>query len=96
MTILNSKIININNHKTSIRLANGEWSAINTICYIENIKKNYLFELINNNKNSNIGLTSAVRIFCIAYLTNECLTSQAYSKKASNKQTLEYAISNII
>jgi len=96
MTILNSKIININNHKTSLRLALGEWEAIDIICNIENIKRNSLFELININRNTNLNLTSSIRLFCISYLLNESLKPQNYKKISKNNSSLEKAIANII
>ncbi len=95
MTIFKNQIININNHKTSIRLAHGEWDAINIICEIEKIKKNILFELINTNKSTNLNLTSSIRLFCITYLINECLKTKNYKKTHKKNASIEEAISLI-
>lgn len=47
MTELSSKVIFIDKRKTSMRLANAEWEAIDSICKRENIKRNNLLEMIN-------------------------------------------------
>ena len=95
MTIFKNQIININHQKTNIRLAYGEWDAINTICEIEKIKKNILFELINANKSANLNLTSSIRLFCITYLINECSKTKNYKKTHKKNTPIEEAISYI-
>ncbi|MBP3687225.1 MAG: ribbon-helix-helix domain-containing protein [Alphaproteobacteria bacterium] len=67
MAELTSKVIFISTKKTSMRLANAEWEAIDTICKRENIKRNNLLEMININKDKKMGLTCAVRLFCVSY-----------------------------
>lgn len=67
MAQLISKVIFISNKKTSMRLANAEWEAIDTICTRENIKRNTLLEMISTSKDKKMGLTCAVRLFCISY-----------------------------
>ena len=47
MTELSSKVIFIDKRKTSMRLANAEWEAIDSICKRENIKRNNLLAIIN-------------------------------------------------
>lgn len=64
--ILN-RVVWVDNHKTSIRLARAEWDAFDIICQKENIKKNYLIELINARKNAKLGLTCSVRLFSLIY-----------------------------
>ncbi len=78
-----SKVILLDNKKTTIRLANDEWEAINIISQKENIKRNYLIELINSTKSQNINLTSSIRLFSIIYFYTELLNLQ---KNTSNKQ----------
>lgn len=67
MAELANKVIFISNKKTSMRLATAEWNAIEMICKRENIKRNQLLELINNRKDSKLGLTCSVRLFTIIY-----------------------------
>lgn len=67
MTKLANKILNINNRRTSMRLCNKEWDAIDDVCYRENITKNQLIELIENAKNEKLGLTYSTRLFLVLY-----------------------------
>ena len=67
MTQLLSKVIFINHHKTSMRLAAAEWDAIDNICKRENIKRNTLINLISTRKNAQLGLTCSVRLFSLIY-----------------------------
>lgn len=67
MTELSSKVIFIDNRKTSMRLANAEWEAIDSICKRENIKRNNLLEMINARKDAKMGLTCSVRLFSLIY-----------------------------
>lgn len=55
MTELSSKVIFIDKRKTSMRLANAEWEAIDSICKRENIKRNNLLEMINARKDAKMG-----------------------------------------
>ncbi|MCM1322649.1 MAG: ribbon-helix-helix domain-containing protein [Acetobacter sp.] len=67
MIVLTNKIIYITNKKTSMRLASAEWLALDSICKKERVKRNYLIELIKKNKDTKMGLTSAVRLFTLIY-----------------------------
>ena len=67
MTELSSKVIFIDKRKTSMRLANAEWEAIDSICKRENIKRNNLLEMINARKDAKMGLTCSVRLFSLIY-----------------------------
>jgi predicted DNA-binding ribbon-helix-helix protein len=73
MPQLSSRVIQIQSHKTSVRLNPCEWKAINTICQKEKIERKQLFELINTNKDEKLGLTTAVRLFAIIYYKNSVL-----------------------
>ncbi len=76
MVNLTSKVLLLDNKKTSVRLANDEWDAINLISQKENIKRNCLIELINSTKSQNISLTSSIRLFSIIYFYTELLNLQ--------------------
>lgn len=67
MTKLANKIISINNRRTSMRLCNKEWDAIEDICKREHITRNSLIELIENAKNQRLGLTYSTRLFLVLY-----------------------------
>lgn len=67
MTKLANKIISINNRRTSMRLCNKEWEAIDDICKRERINRNALIELIENAKNERLGLTYSTRLFLVLY-----------------------------
>ena len=70
MSKLKSKIIDIHTRRTSVRLTPPEWKAIDTICEKEKITRKKLFELIDTNKDSQLGLTSSIRLFTITYYKN--------------------------
>lgn len=89
MASLSNRVITIHERKTSMRLAPAEWNAIETICKIENITRKKLFEIIEKNRNKNIGFTTSVRLFSIIY----------YRKSLSgnlNKQANKYAITEAV
>ncbi len=96
MTNLISKIIPLNTKKTSIRLAKPEWDAIEIICKKENIRRNYLIELLEQNKNPKINLTNSIRLFSIIYLYNETISLQFYEKKYSRPSSITEAINGIV
>lgn len=77
MTKLVNKIIALNNRRTSMRLCHKEWLALKEICLRENITPNRLIELIENKKNSELGLTYATRLFTLVYFQN---LANKYSK----------------
>lgn len=89
MAEITSKVILISNKKTSMRLANAEWEAVDTICKRENIKRNNLFEMINANKDKKMSLTCAVRLFCVSYFYSLLTDTppHPYSGKISTQAT---------
>ncbi|MBQ8750262.1 MAG: ribbon-helix-helix domain-containing protein [Alphaproteobacteria bacterium] len=70
MSKLTSKVVDIHKRRTSIRLTPAEWRAIDTICEKEKINRKKLFELIETNKDTKLGLTSSIRLFTITYYRN--------------------------
>ena len=67
MTELSSKVIFIDNHKTSMRMADAEWSAFDTICQREEKTRKQLLEVIDTCKDPRRGLTFSVRLFTLTY-----------------------------
>lgn len=76
MASLSNRVIAIYDRKTSMRLAPAEWEAIDTICKREKLKRKKLFEIIDLNRNKNMGLTPSVRLFSIIYYQNSILRKQ--------------------
>ena len=68
MTILTRRVISIFNKKTSMRLAQNEWIILQKICQNEKIARKKLFEMIEQKRDKNLGLTAAVRLFALLYL----------------------------
>lgn len=79
-----------------MRLARAEWIAIETICKRENIKRKKLFELIDTNRDSKMGLTSSVRLFSIIYYCNSVAHKQQKASQDSFYCPIFDAISGII
>lgn len=96
MAKLFSKVITFSNKKTSMRLAVGEWEAIDTICKRENIKRSKLFELINAKKDNKLALTSAVRLFSIIYYHQLFADRQQDLPEKANQSPIFDAIKGII
>lgn len=67
MTKLINKIIYVNMRRTSMRLCCSEWSSLDEICAHENISRNRLIEIIEDNKDEELGLTYSTRLFIIMY-----------------------------
>lgn len=86
MTKLANRVISIFDRKTSMRLANLEWKAVETICELENIKRKKLFELIETNKDPKLGLTCSVRLFAITHLLNLLSNNLPEVKIKNNNQ----------
>lgn len=62
-----NKIILINGRRTSMRLCQKEWSALDDVCMRENIHRNSLIEMIEDAKNQELGLTYSTRLFLMLY-----------------------------
>ena len=56
-----------------MRLCSKEWSALDDVCLTEKINRNILIGLIENNKNSSLGLTYATRLFLLLYYKSRAL-----------------------
>lgn len=96
MSSLSNRVISIYNRKTSIRLAPAEWDALETICKLENIKRKKLFEIIDINKNKEIGFTTAVRLFAIIYFRNSSISKQLNLQKTADYSPIFEAVRGII
>lgn len=96
MSRLANRVVSVYNRKTSMRLAPSEWEAIDLICEKENISRKTLFELIDLNRDTKIGLTAAIRLFTIIYYKNVNTISQKKDKTDALKNQLLAAIKEII
>ena len=62
-----NKIVSVYDRKTSMRLTDIEWKIIDEICYTEKLKRKALFEKIQDNRSSCLGMTPAIRLFSLNY-----------------------------
>lgn len=83
MTKLTNRVISVYNRKTSMRLADPEWSAVHNICEREQIKRKKLFEILESNKDPKLGFTCSVRLFTITYFN--ALMEGYYPKSKTTK-----------
>jgi len=67
MSKLTNKIIRLNNRRTSIRLCESEWTALEDLCKKENLRRNALINILDNKKNKELTLTGTIRLFAISY-----------------------------
>lgn len=88
MTKLANRVISIFDRKTSMRLAALEWNAVDAICKMENIKRKKLFELIESNKDPELGFTCSVRLFAITHLHNLLTQHMSKIKTKNNHQAI--------
>ena len=97
MVELISKVITLSKRKTSIRLAEAEWDALDEISKNENVKRNNIIDMINKNKDNNISLTCGIRMFIIVYF-NQILENyqQNYSLSTPDKNPILSAIKSIL
>lgn len=95
MAKLKNRVISIYNRKTSMRLANEEWTAFDDICKRERMKRKRLLELIEDNKAPDFGLTSYVRLFTVAYM-HKLANITALKNKASEDNKDIYQTFEII
>jgi predicted DNA-binding ribbon-helix-helix protein len=99
MTKLITKIITLNNRKTSMRLAQAEWEAVDLICKRENIYRKALLEMIAEAKDPSISLTSTVRLFAIVYFyqLQKLKDTPSYSSfKQQGEEPIFSAIKSIV
>ena len=97
MVELISKVITLSERKTSIRLAEAEWTALDEISKNENVKRNNIIDMINNNKDSNISLTCGIRMFIIVYLNQTLENHQLnYNLSTPEKNPILSAIKSIL
>lgn len=61
------KVITINNKKTSVRLSNLEWQALDNLCAVEHISRAELLNTLANAVPNYKNLTAVIRIFVTGY-----------------------------
>lgn len=67
MTKLLKRIIIINQRRTSMRLCQEEWNALDDICRTEKNNRNTLIGLLENIPDRKLGLTYLTRLFMLMY-----------------------------
>lgn len=88
MTKLKNRVISIYDRKTSMRLANEEWTAFDDICKRERMKRKKLLELIEDNKSPDFGLTSYVRLFTVAYMHKLAKIAELKNKASEDNRDI--------
>ncbi len=81
MLLFQNRIISIYKRKTSMCLTDIEWKAVDELCKHEHISNKQLFELITENKDNKLNLTSSVRLFSIIYYKSLYLYKKYPDKK---------------
>lgn len=67
MTKLLNRVIIINKRRTSMRLCQEEWGALDNICKYEKINRNKIFEILESLPDYGLGLTYLTRLFMLMY-----------------------------
>lgn len=95
MTKLINKVLVINERRTSMRLCQSEWMALEKICFDEGISRNRLIELVENKKNSCLGLTYLTRLFTLFYFYNKALRPQDVLKQTRGENRISIMLDNL-
>jgi predicted DNA-binding ribbon-helix-helix protein len=62
-----SRVIIVNSRRTSVRLFDSEWFALEDLCKREQIPRKCLIEAIENANIRHLGLTGSIRLFSTLY-----------------------------
>lgn len=73
MTKLVNKVVVVNERRTSMRLCQSEWMALEKICLDEGLSRNRLIELVEDCRQSCLGLTYLTRLFTLFYFYNKAI-----------------------
>ena len=95
MSAFKNRVVSIYNHKTSMRMADAEWSAFDTICQREEKTRKQLLEVIDTCKDPRRGLTFSVRLFTLTYFRLVCENNHKHSN-APKPDLIREALKNII
>ena len=86
--MLTCKNVIVNGRRTSMRLHEDTWKALADICVREGIRLSHLCTRIDK-KRGNISLSSATRIFVLAYYKNHL---EQYETLLREKEPLSLAV----
>ncbi len=78
-----------------MRLCQSEWMALEKICFDEGISRNRLIELVENKKNSCLGLTYLTRLFTLFYFYNKALRPQDVLKQTRGENRISIMLDNL-
>lgn len=88
---MNSKLISRNivvgNRRTSIRLEDAAWNALDDICRFEGVTVNQLCSMIDARRNSG-SRTSAVRAYIVSYFHQLALKNETAGRRAGDASAL--------
>lgn len=67
MLKLINRVVSVNGRRTSMRMCVKEWNALDDVCRKENISKNQLLGMIEDNNKDSLSLTYLTRLFILSY-----------------------------
>lgn len=94
MTKLVNKVVVINARRTSMRLCQSEWTALEKICFDEGISRNRLIELVEECKQP-LGLTYLTRLFTLFYFYNKAIQPQGVLNQSSGENRIRVMLNNL-
>ncbi len=83
-----SRNVTVNGHRTSLRLEQVTWDALDDICAAEGLGVHEICSMIDTQR-VNSSRTSAVRTFILSYFRNAAIESGALSKSRGGKVLLK-------
>lgn len=95
MTKLVNKVLIINGRRTSMRLCLSEWCALERICKEENLSRNRLIEIIENNNRDNLGLTYLTRLFTLFYFYNQAVRAQEHFSHKTGEEKIRLVLDEL-
>lgn len=94
MTKLVNKVVVINERRTSMRLCQSEWTALEKICFDEGISRNRLIELVEDCKQP-LGLTYLTRLFTLFYFYNKATQPQGVLSQTKGENRIRLMLNNL-
>jgi len=83
-----SRNVTVNGHRTSIRLEQVTWDALDEICAIEGLGVHEICSMIDSQR-VNSSRTSAVRTFILSYFRNAAIEAGIFSKNQRDKSEFQ-------
>ncbi len=88
-----SKNVTVNGRRTSLRLENASWLALNDICKHEDITLHVLCSMIEQQRQGS-SRTSAIRAFIVSYFRRAAIDAGAFSQDKATSLLSEIRINS--